>query len=116
QPTDSVICDGGDASFTIETSGSDIEYQWQVNEGSGFTDITDGGIYAGATTETLDITNGTTNEDGFLYRCIAKNSCTELTSVSASFTVHALPDITTQPADATVCEGQNAIFTVVHSG
>ncbi len=45
-------------------------YQWQVNTGSGFTNITDNANYAGATTGTLQLTNAPSAWNGYQYRCV----------------------------------------------
>ncbi|MFN8246742.1 MAG: hypothetical protein U0T56_10205 [Ferruginibacter sp.] len=53
QPANAAVCFGSNTSFTAAGSGTGVLYQWQVNTGSGFTNI------AGATTATLNI-NGAT--------------------------------------------------------
>src|SRR5690606_5226230 len=52
QPADQTVCDGANASFTVAGSGMGLIYQWQVNTGSGFANISNGGVYGGATTAT----------------------------------------------------------------
>ncbi len=49
---------------------TDPQYQWQVDDGTGFVDISDGGIYSGATTNTLSLTRVKTTEDGNQYRVL----------------------------------------------
>ena len=50
-----------------------LKYQWQEDSGSGFVNISDGGIYSGALTQTLTLTN-VTDQDGYSYRVIVTNS------------------------------------------
>jgi len=38
QPAASTICPGANTTFTVAASGSNLEYQWQVDSGSGFND------------------------------------------------------------------------------
>jgi len=59
-------CDGDVISLPAITTGTG--YQWQVNTGSGFIPISNGGAYSGATTSTLTVAgSGTLN--GYKYRC-----------------------------------------------
>jgi hypothetical protein len=44
-------------------------YQWQVNTGSGFTNLADGGVYSGVNDDTLTLTNPLTSYYGYQYRC-----------------------------------------------
>ena len=43
QPSNSSICTGGNTTFSISASNA-TAYQWQVNNGSGFSNITNGGF------------------------------------------------------------------------
>lgn len=72
QPSDSSICPGCVGSFTVTSPDADT-YQWQIFSGS-WVNLTDTGIYSGATTNTLTITNPTTAENGNQYRVILTNS------------------------------------------
>lgn len=75
QPVSQNVCGNGDVSFTAAT---DIQasFQWQVNYGSGFTNITNNSMYSGATTGTLVITGATNTISGYQYRCLATSgSC-----------------------------------------
>src|SRR5690606_5122201 len=54
QPTDTLVCAGSPASFSILTSPAlPSGYQWQVNTGSGFTNLTNNATYSGVNTNTL---------------------------------------------------------------
>lgn len=118
QPADQTICDGANASFTVAGSGTGLIYQWQVNTGSGFANISNGGVYGGATTATLTITGATTAMNGYLYRCqLSNGSCpTPGISNAATLTINALPAITNSPANQTVCTGSNTSFSVIATG
>ncbi|MBL7749358.1 MAG: RHS repeat-associated core domain-containing protein [Chitinophagaceae bacterium] len=67
-----VICPGANVSFDSKMTGS--TFQWQVDNGTGYTNVTNGGIYSGATTAILDITNPPTNMYGFKYRCLVNGT------------------------------------------
>ena len=68
KPPASNICPGTNVSFIAATSGT--AYQWQEDNGSGFTNIIDGPNYAGATTNTLQLTGLPTSFTGYKYRCV----------------------------------------------
>jgi hypothetical protein len=60
QPTNKTICDGQNTTFTAVATGSNLTYKWQVKIPSGtYTDVTNTGVYTGATTASLTITGAT---------------------------------------------------------
>ena len=62
---------GGNTSFTSSATGNPTPtQQWQVstNGGDTFVNITNGGVYSGATTGTLSITRGIAAMNGYKYR------------------------------------------------
>ncbi|MBN2890910.1 MAG: T9SS type A sorting domain-containing protein [Bacteroidales bacterium] len=67
------------AEFYVVT-GNATDYQWQVDDGSGFEDITNSGVYSNSTTSELNITNATLEMDGYKYRCVISNTTSEMTS------------------------------------
>ncbi|HMO63570.1 MAG TPA: S8 family serine peptidase [Ferruginibacter sp.] len=54
--------------FTATVKGN--TYQWQVNTGSGYTNISNNIFYTGSTTQQLQITNTPASFMGYRYRCI----------------------------------------------
>ncbi|XZF16418.1 T9SS type A sorting domain-containing protein [Chitinophagaceae bacterium MMS25-I14] len=115
QPTAATACAGGNATFTVTASNA-TGYQWQENSGAGFGNITNGGIYSGATTPTLTLTGVTAGMNGYSYRCIATGSCTpNATSNGVTLTVNPAPSITSQPSASTICTGNNTTFSVTAS-
>lgn len=113
QPANQNTCAGSDASFEVTASGSQVQYQWQVSTdgGSNYSDV------SGATTSTLQLSavNGTMSN--YRYRVIVSNGCpSSITSSAAILNVTEPASITSQPANITVCEGQNTSFTVATSG
>ena len=66
------LCPNGSASFISGLSGS--TYQWQVNTGAGYVNITNGGIYSDVTTEVLRLTNIPTSYRGYKYRCVVNGT------------------------------------------
>ncbi len=49
-------------------------YQWQVDMGSGYEDILNGGVYSGANRDTLVISSAPSSMYGFKYRSIINNN------------------------------------------
>ncbi len=93
QPVNIAICEGTNTSFTVAATGSTISYQWQVSiNGGAFNNLTNGAPYSGVTTNTLTITNATTNLNGFVFRVIVSGvPCGAVTSATAALTVNQLP-------------------------
>ncbi|WP_192499801.1 DUF11 domain-containing protein, partial [Flavobacterium sp. PL002] len=92
QPTNQTASTTFTAAFTVTaTGGSGItQYQWQVDSGSGFVNVTNGTIYSNATTATLSLKNITCAMNGYKYRVIVSQSnyiCGNVTSSSATLTV-----------------------------
>jgi hypothetical protein len=119
QPVDYAACAGDNAVFSVSASGTSLTYQWQVDDGSGFVNVTNGGVYSGATTNTLNITGFTSGMDGYQYQCVVTGTinCTS-NSVSdvAVLTETTSPNITLQPVDQSICAGDNAVFAVSATG
>lgn len=76
EPQNMSLCEGG-ASFSIIAVQA-ASYQWQVDDGTGYVNVSDGGIYSGATTNTLSLSSVTAVLDGNKYRCIVKGSSTNI--------------------------------------
>lgn len=74
QPNDTFACEGGNTTFSISATGAG-GYQWQLNNGSGWTNVTNGSNYSGATTSTLTILNAPATLNLTDFRCIASASC-----------------------------------------
>jgi predicted secreted protein len=117
QPVPVAICAGSNASFTVGASNA-TGYQWQVNTGSGFVSIANGGLYSGVNTPTLLITAATTALNGYQYRAVASGACPTLaTSDGAKLTVGnatALGSFT--PVAAPVLVGTSVTMTIGFTG
>ncbi|MBS1774592.1 MAG: hypothetical protein JST82_17175, partial [Bacteroidetes bacterium] len=112
-PSTASTCAGGNTTFTVAASNSPTSYTWQVNTGSGYSNISNGGVYSGATTATLSITGATAGMNGYLYRAIANNSCgSSSASSAATLTVNSAPSITSSPSSTAVCNTSGASFSV----
>ncbi len=94
QPNDATVCEGAIATFTTSASGpTNITYQWQFspNTNSPFTDITNGGGYSDATTNTLSV-NTTSNFGSGRYRCkINGDSAAEIFTIDRELSINTKP-------------------------
>jgi hypothetical protein len=97
QPTNNSICATGTTSFSVAATGITPTYQWQVsnNGGAAWTNITNGGIYSGATITTLTLTGVTAGMNGYLYRAVVAGNapCGAVNSTNATLTVIPQPTV-----------------------
>ncbi len=102
QPSNSAIFVGANTSFSVAALGTGISYQWQVNTGSGFANLTNSGVYNNVTTTTMTITNATLAMSGYQYLCVITGACSPVaTSNSAILTVTNAPLCTGTPTSGT---------------
>ncbi len=110
QPNNQTVCAGSNATFSI-TSSSATSFQWQVS--------TDGGVtwnnIGGATLSSYTVNGATAGQNGYQYRCVAATICGSTNSNPATLTVGSPPNITTQPADVTICSGNSTQLCVTVS-
>lgn len=113
QPADQEAYIGGNAVFTVATSGgSPVFYQWQQDG----VNLTNGGTISGATNATLVISN-VTPADAALYTVVVSNAFNTVTSDYAILEIiYSPPDITAQPASVTCVAGTTATFSVSATG
>ena len=110
QPSNSNVCTDGNTVFEIFATGTGLTYQWQVNDGSGFTNLFNMPPYSGVTTNTLNITSVALPANGYQYHCIVSGACDSIIiSNEGTLTVNSLPTVTAN--SATICSGQTAILT-----
>ncbi len=58
------------SSSTTFTASAGAVYQWQIDMGSGYSNITNGANFSGANTATLQANNLNTSFTGYKYRCV----------------------------------------------
>lgn len=95
QPANKSIIEGNNTSFNVVASGV-ASYQWQVDTGSGFNDLSNSAPYSNVTSATLNIANATLAMNGYKYRCVltANAPCADMnTDGLATLTVtNAVPN------------------------
>jgi hypothetical protein len=105
-PKDTSAVGGQAVTFSVSASGTDpLSYQWQKN----------GVNIAGATGQVLTLPSVQANDTGY-YRAVVSNEWGSAISERAWLTVFVPPQISSQPHDTTVRQGQTTRFTVVASG
>ena len=74
-PVSQSITYGANANFTVTVAGTGLLYKWQEDAGSGFVNITDGGIYSNSSTNSLKLTKPVVASSGYRYRCVITGTC-----------------------------------------
>lgn len=103
-PVNVSIYEGQNTYFTVSASGQGRTYQWQVstNNGTTWSNVTNGGHYGGVNSYTLNINNVELSMTGYQYRCQVTGTCGEPQySEAATLTV-----IITQP----VVKAENIVW------
>jgi hypothetical protein len=118
-PTNQAMAVGSTAILAVTAAGTEpLSYQWQMN-GTNLVDgtnLVNGDITSGSTTNVLTISNVQTTNSGN-YTVIVTNVVGSVTSSNAVLTVtNVPPEITQQPADQTVAVGSNVTFSVSATG
>ena len=95
---------GNTATFTVAATGDGpLSYQWQVNTGDGFVDVTDG---IGGTTVSYTTPSTTAGMSGWQYRVKVSNAAGSIYSESAVLTVNTPPTF----MSATTSEDGTKVF------
>lgn len=125
-PASKIVCSGESTTLTASWTGiGPYNIQWQYNNGSGFIDLTDGGIYAQtkatgimAASATLSISNAS-GLDNYTFRCIITDTAVPVdcrTSTSNASTL-SIPIITISNALVTnATSGNNGSVNITVSG
>ncbi len=86
-PANITVCNGGSADFIAKINGGSSLLNiinWQIDSGSGWSDLSNVGIYSGVHTDTLLISNVIPTMNGWGFRCqVLNNSCNNNVSTFA---------------------------------
>jgi gliding motility-associated-like protein len=111
QPTDVIACENNSAGFSVQAMGTNLQYQWQVNTGSGWTDVT------GETDADLTISSSALNMNGHQYRVVINtDGCPPVLSSEADLSVDQLPFFTLEPNSQIVCAENEVSFLATAGG
>ena len=114
QPLDASLCNAGNATFTI-TATNLIAYRWQEKATTVWNNISNNAMYAGATTNTLNIAAVTTAMNNYQYRCVLTNACGNGFTSTATLTVTtpAAPTININTTANSIYQGTLTTFTAI---
>jgi hypothetical protein len=102
------VCSSFPVSFSVVATGTGLTYQWR----KGTTNI------PGATSSTYTINSVSLTDAASNYNVVVSGAspCASVTSANAELIVNQGMDITGQPINQTICEGQNVTFSVTATG
>lgn len=114
QPQPVSLCNNGNANFSATVTNVN-NYQWQVNDGTGWTDIINSATYSGTNTNSLAITNATTAFHQYQFRCKLINGCATIYTVAAtlSVTTPVTPSVTISTGSLSNCANTMVSFSAV---
>ncbi|UUV21341.1 choice-of-anchor L domain-containing protein [Paenimyroides aestuarii] len=96
QPVNQIVCLNNNATINVNAVNG-VGYQWQVDTGSGFTNLSNNTVYSGVTTNSLTISNVTNSLNGYTYKVIVKSNClNDLASNAVTLTVSQVKGSLTQ--------------------
>ena len=106
QPVSKSVCTNSSWSFTVTAAGSSPFYQWQLSTTGAagpWNNISNAGVYSGASTGSLTITGISANMNAYQYRCLITNSagCNAVISSNVVLTVLSLPVVSISAAPYT---------------
>jgi|GEM_PF-1687777 len=112
QPENIVACSSTDATLTVSATGANLHYQWQssANGGEAWVNETNG------TTETLELANIQTSDNGTQYRAVITGDWNIDTSNVVTITAFNVPVISAQPQSQSALEGASATISINATG
>lgn len=120
QPSSTTVNSGTAASFTVSAEGSSKTYQWQINTGSGWNNVTNG---TGGTSATYYTPTTTSSYNGYQYRCVISNTLNisgyptiNQTTNAVTLTVNYLPTYATFSPSAGGTYSAGNSLSVTHTG
>ena len=102
QPQDQSGFIQGSVEFNVVSTGSVFQWQESTDGGTTFSNIINGGIYAGATTNKLTLSNLTTTQNNYQYQVIVSKSdyaCETPSTPPATLTVSNNPPVAVDDKD-----------------
>ena len=109
-PIDVVSDEGQNVTFTVAATGTAVKYQWQLSSDMGVTysNIFNSGLYTGANTNTLTISNIVLRMNGFSYRCVVSGTCNPAVSSNAALLTITTPLASFSVDNANQCLSNNS--------
>ncbi len=108
-PVNATILENQSTSFTVNATGTSLNYQWQVStdNGGSWNNLYYTNIYSNVYSPTLYLSNVPISMSGYKYRCIVSGACPPFkTSNSAVLTVNPIPQLITMTvSNQSICPG-----------
>tara|TARA_B110001452_G_scaffold264054_1_gene266425 strand:- start:654 stop:1199 length:546 start_codon:yes stop_codon:yes gene_type:complete len=74
QPTDQTTTIGNNATISFTDNLTGATYQWQMDTGTGYSDLSNAGQFSDSDTKTLTVNSTNMSNNNTLYRCIITES------------------------------------------
>ncbi len=103
-PTNVIVCDNSTATFTVGTDIPADNYQWSIDDGLGYTNLSDGTDVTGANAATLSISNLPIGN--YTVQCTLDGGCGDMYTVTATLQIEGSAQTTIDPEDQLVCEDE----------
>jgi len=92
EATNLSLCEGENGFFGILSQGVQLEFQWQINRGNGFENLSNGLDFQGVNSDSLEVLAATSLQDDWLFQVLITNECgASLSSQNATLTVSPKP-------------------------
>ncbi|MBI5219266.1 MAG: T9SS type A sorting domain-containing protein [Bacteroidia bacterium] len=111
QPINKTVCTGNSVSFSVQSTGSNITYQWYESTGIGWAQL------AGQTNNTFTIASVNSGMDGKQFYCLIAGDCNSTTTTDTVTLFVKAPVVFLQhPAGANLCAGNDYQMSVLCNG
>ena len=88
QPYSMSVMEADNAGFSVGLSNTmGAIYQWQEDQGGGFVNLSNGGMYSGVTSASLLVSGVTAGMNTYQYRCIISYGCTNNDTSNAAILI-----------------------------
>lgn len=116
-PVSDTICSGENSGFSVFSNDVGVSYQWQVNTGSGFTNLVESPPYSSTTSPDLLIDSVPAGFNNNQYQCIVTTSagCSGISN-SVILSVNPIPSVSLSVPGDTICMGSNVPVSTSPSG
>lgn len=116
QPLSQTVTISNNAQFFAACSSTAASYNWQINNGQGFQNLSNAGQFNGVSTATLTVSNVSQPNNNQQFRCIIADNCSSDTTNAATLNVTCPQfSITNHPTNQSAALASNVQFTVSSS-
>lgn len=113
QPVNATACVGDQVQFQISMSNNGANYQWQnAPDGVSFVNLQDGASISGSNSSVLSISNVDASWNGYVFRVLIDACANEISSQTATLLLDFPPEITLQPSNTEICDGETVLFNI----